>query len=90
MSRRKKVRTRGIIQLSRYFQEFKKGDLVAVVRESSIKSGFPARMQGRSGSVEGKRGKAYIINIKDQNKEKKFIIEPIHLKKLKPIEINKK
>jgi len=83
MSKRKSVRTRGKLQLSRYFQEFKEGDAVAVIKEKSIKSSFPLRLQGRTGVIEKKRGKAYIIKIKDQNKGKKFIIEPIHLKKIK-------
>lgn len=83
MAGKKKVRTRGKIQLSRYFQEMKKGDFVAIVREPSVQSSFPVRIQGRTGKVEGRRGKAYMINLRDQNKEKKFLIEPIHLKKIK-------
>ena len=42
-------------------------------------------MLGRTGVVEGKRGKSYIIEVNDQNKEKKFIIAPIHLKKMPEI-----
>jgi len=83
MVKRKSIRTRGKIQLSRYFQELEKGDFVSVIREWSIKSGFPERLQGRTGIIEGKRGEAYIVKIKDQNKEKKFLIESIHLKKIK-------
>jgi large subunit ribosomal protein L21e len=83
MVKRKAVRTRGKLQLSRYFQELKKGDAVAVINEKSIKSSFPVRLQGRTGTIEAKRGKAYVVRIKDQNKEKQFIIEPIHLKKIK-------
>ncbi|MBU0958888.1 MAG: 50S ribosomal protein L21e [Nanoarchaeota archaeon] len=76
----KKVRTKGKLQLSRYFQELKKGDSIAVIREPSIRASFPKRLQGRTGVVDGKRGKAYIIKIKDQDKEKKFLIAPIHLR----------
>ena len=83
MSRRKKIRTRGKLQLSKYFQELKEGDPVAIVKERSVKSNFPERLQGKTGIVENKRGKAYMIKIKDQNKEKRFIIEPTHLKKIK-------
>lgn len=83
MAKRKSVRTRGKLQLSKYFQEFKEGDSVAVIREKSIKSSFPVRLQGRTGIVEVKRGKSYVVKIKDQAKEKRFIIEPIHLKKIK-------
>ena len=83
MVRRKPVRTRGKLQLSKYFQELKKGDSVAVVEERAVQSSFPKTLQGRTGVVEDKRGKAYLIKIKDQNKEKKFLIEAIHLKKIK-------
>lgn len=80
---KKKVRTKGKLQFSRYFQELKNGDTIALVREPSVSSNFPLRLQGRTGIVEGKRGKAYIVKIKDANLEKKFLVEPIHLKKLK-------
>ena len=83
MSKRKPVRTRGKLQLSKYFQEFIKGDFVAVVAEPAVQSSFPKRLQGRTGVVENTRGKAIFVKIKDQNKEKRFLIEPIHLKKIK-------
>ncbi|MEX2017041.1 MAG: 50S ribosomal protein L21e [Candidatus Pacearchaeota archaeon] len=82
MVKRKKIRTRGKLSLSRYFQNFKEGDRVAVVREAAIASAFPERMQGRTGVIEGKKGRTYIVAIKDQNKEKKFLIQPVHLKKI--------
>ena len=78
----KSSKTRGKLQLSRYFQELNEGDRVAVIKEKSIPSSFPKRIQGRTGIVEGKRGKAYIVKIKEINREKRFIIEPIHLKKI--------
>lgn len=83
MAKRKKIRTRGKLSLSRYFQELKEGDSVAVKKESAVQASFPERMQGRTGTVEEKRGKSYIIKIKDHDKEKKYIIAPIHLKKIK-------
>ena len=83
MSKRKPVRTRGKLQLSKYFQELSKGDSVAVIREQAVQSSFPVRLQGRTGVVEGKRGKSYVIKIKDQAKEKTFLINSIHLKKIK-------
>jgi ribosomal protein L21E len=53
-----------------------------------VQSSFPERLQGRTGVIESKRGKVYIIKINDQNKEKRFLIEPIHLKKMKAIKQN--
>ncbi len=82
MSRKKKIRTRGKIQLSRYFQELKQGDSVAVVMEPSVNFNFPERLQGRTGTIVSKRGRAYVIEIKDMKKEKRFIIKPVHLRRL--------
>ena len=83
MVRRKKVRARGKFSLSRFFQKLKEGDKVAVVIERAIEPRFPKRIQGRTGIVKEKRGRFYVVNIKDGNKPKEFIIAPIHLKKLK-------
>ncbi|MDP3992335.1 MAG: 50S ribosomal protein L21e [Candidatus Pacearchaeota archaeon] len=82
MVMKKSIRTKGKIQLSRYFQSLKEGDSVAVIREPSIDAKFPERIQGRTGNVVEKRGRAYIVKIMDHDKEKRFIIEPIHLKKI--------
>ena len=46
MVKRKKVRTRGKLKLSRYFQEFEQGENVAVVKEPAVQSSFPKRLQG--------------------------------------------
>ncbi len=83
MADRKSIRTRGKIQLSRYFQELKKGDSVAVISEKALQPAFPKRLQGRTGKVNKRVGKSYSVKIKDQTKEKEFIICPIHLKKIK-------
>ncbi len=83
MTKRKLVRTRGKLQLSRYFQRFKQGDSVSVVAEKSLNPSFPKRLQGRTGKIDKKIGRSYAVKIRDQTKEKTFIISPIHLKKIK-------
>jgi len=83
MVKRKNIRTKGKLSLSRYFQELKKGDKVSVIKELSVASDFPARLQGSTGVVESKRGNAYVLKINSQGKEKTYIIEPVHLKKIK-------
>jgi large subunit ribosomal protein L21e len=82
---RKPVRKRGKLQLSRYFQELKIGDFVAISREKTLAVNFKKRLQGITGEVEEKRGRSWLIKIKDGNKEKRLLIEPIHLKKIKQI-----
>ena len=86
MAERKKIREKGKLQVSKYFQKFQEGDYVAVKREVSLRPGFPLRLQGRTGVVEGKRGRAYVVKIKDQTKPKIFLIAPIHLRKIKTIQ----
>ena len=83
MIKRKKQREHGKIKLSRYFQSFKEGERVAVIRELSLNPKFPKQLQGRSGVIAGKRGNAYLVKINDLSKEKTYIIHPAHLKKLK-------
>lgn len=83
MVNKKPVRTRGKLNLSKYFQKFKKGDKVAVIEERSLASNYPKRLQGRTGTVEEKQGRSYLIKINDSNKEKIYLIAPIHLKKIK-------
>lgn len=90
MVNKKSVRTRGKIKLSRYFQNLKEGDSVAVISDVSLHPAFPKRLQGRTGTVQKRIGKSYLINMNDQNKEKKFIIQAIHLKKIKNIDKNDK
>ncbi len=83
MLKRKRIRTRGKLSFMRYFQRFKEGDSVAIVRELGVQSpGFPKRMQGRTGKVIAKRGSAYEIEVKDHNKAKRFTVLPIHLTRI--------
>ena len=79
MVNKKPIRTRGKLQLSRYFQKFQEGDSVSVVEERSQAISFPKRLQGRTGIIGGKQGRNYIVKIE----KKKFFIAPIHLKKIK-------
>lgn len=83
MIKRKNHRTQGKIKFSEYFQELNEGDKVAVVQELTLIPKFPKKLQGRSGTVKSKRGHSYLVEIKDLNKEKTYIIHPVHLKKLK-------
>lgn len=82
MSRHKKMREKGKFSFTRFFQKFVPGDRVAVIRELSIPFGYPAKLQGRTGIIVEKRGAAYEIEIKDLNKPKRYLIRPVHLKKI--------
>ena len=79
----KRIRERGKLSLAKYFEELKKGDRVSLVRNLSYKSNFGKRMQGRTGVVVEKRGRAYVVKVKDGNKEKTFIVSKVNITKLK-------
>lgn len=79
------VRERGKIQLSKYFQKFQEGDAVSVKRDISISANFPRRIQGRTGVISEKRGRFYSVTVKEKKGNKIYLIEPIHLKKIKKI-----
>ena len=83
MIKRKQVTQRGKIRLSEYFKNLKNGERVAIIRELSENPKFPYQLQGRSGVIAGKRGRAYVVKMMDFDQEKTHIISAVHLKKLK-------
>ncbi|MDE1848544.1 MAG: 50S ribosomal protein L21e [Nanoarchaeota archaeon] len=82
MSKTKRIESNGRPGLGKVFRKFDNGDSVAVLKEPSIDSRFPLRIQGSTGVVSGRRGGSYIVEINTQNKKKKFIIAPAHLKRI--------
>lgn len=82
MVKGKKVRQKGKIALSRYFKKIEDGKKVAVVKELGVRAAYPLRIVGKTGKVIGSRGAYKIVELKDGNKVKYFIIHPIHLKVL--------
>jgi large subunit ribosomal protein L21e len=79
----KTVRKKGKLSLSTYFQEFKPGDRVQLLCESSVHKGtYCLRFYGRIGVVMAKNGTCYNIKISDHNKEKTLIVHPVHLKRI--------
>jgi ribosomal protein L21E len=81
MGKGKSMRHRGKIQLSEYFKNISENETVTIVRELSIPSAFPKRLQGKTGTVVASRGTAKVVELKDGNKKKQLIIHPAHLKK---------
>ena len=82
MLKRKPLRQRGKISMKEYFKSFKTGDKIALVRNLSFNADFPQRMQGKTGVVIEKRGRAYVVRVNDLNMEKHYVVKPINMKKL--------
>jgi len=76
-----KRRVRERTAITKYLQEFKIGTKVVLSPNPSSHKGMPyKRFIGRTGVITDKKGKSYIIKIKDGNKEKIIISRPEHLK----------
>ena len=76
---RRSVRT----SINEFLKEFEIGDKVVIDINSSSEGGMPfRRFQGLCGEVVDKRGRAYVLEIKDGDKTKKVIANPEHLKKV--------
>ncbi len=82
MLKYKNIHEKGKFSLMKFFQKFKPGDSVAVVKNLGFKFGYSKRLQGRTGKVLEKRGSAYYVEINDLNKPKRYSIKPIHLRKI--------
>jgi large subunit ribosomal protein L21e len=78
----KKVREKGKLKLSSYFKKIEDGASVALVTDAGVRASFPKRIKGMSGKVLGSRGRFKLVEIKDGNKAKTFIVHPVHLRKL--------
>ena len=78
---KKERREKGKISVSRFMQSFKKGQRVHLIYEPAYHKGsYNTRFIGKTGTVQGARGKCYEIAINDKGKEKLLIIHPVHLK----------
>jgi len=74
---------KGKISMTDYFQEFKDGDKVVLKTESAVQKGmYHPRFYGKVGTIIGKEGRCYRINIVDIHKSKTLIVHPVHLKRL--------
>ena len=80
----KSPRERGMPSPAKFLKEFQVGDKVVIDIEPSVRRGMPhRRYQGKVGVVVGKRGSAYLVDIKIGNKLKHLMVLPVHLKKHK-------
>ena len=80
---REKFRGPKKLTVNRLLGSFSTGDRVAVVISSNSERGQPfRRFQGLTGQVIGKRGRSFIVELRDRGKLKKIISGPEHLKRL--------
>jgi large subunit ribosomal protein L21e len=69
--------------MAQEFQVFDVGEKVHIFLDPSIHHGMPSiRFHGKTGTVMGTQGKAFVIAVKDGNKIKTVLSTPEHLKKV--------
>jgi large subunit ribosomal protein L21e len=78
---KKTVRERGLSPVSRAIQDFEDGQKVHIDIDPSVQKGMPnPKFQGKTGTVVSRRGRAYILEVRDGNAMKEVISLPEHLK----------
>jgi large subunit ribosomal protein L21e len=81
-TRRKFTREkRSKFTVERFMKELKTGQKVVIRQDSSCQGGMPHRRYlGKIGTVEGKRGRAYVVGVRIGNMKKQVLSKPEHLK----------
>ena len=69
--------------VTKYLREFDIGSYVAIVIDPSSQKQPFHRFHGLTGKIIGKRGRAYIVEVRDGNKIKQVFAKPEHLKEVK-------
>ncbi|MDY6965610.1 MAG: 50S ribosomal protein L21e [Halobacteriota archaeon] len=78
---KKRIRDKGLSPISRAIQVFEPGQMVHIKIDPSVHKGMPnPKFHGKTAKVEGKRGRAYILEVRDGRKMKKIFVRPEHLK----------
>jgi len=73
-------RKKGKVSITKYMQEFKAGDKVKVLFDSSVHiSPIKPRHYGKLGLIKKKRGSCYELDIQDHKNKKTIIVHPVHL-----------
>ena len=76
-----KPRERGTSPPQRAIQEYEEGQKVHLKIDPSVRDGrFHPRFNGHTGTVVGKQGRAFNVEINDGGKRKTLVIKPGHLR----------
>jgi large subunit ribosomal protein L21e len=76
----KKPRDRGLTKITKALQTFEEGERAIIRIDPSVHRGMPSkRFHGVMGTVQSRRGDAYVLAVHDGNKPKTVIARPEHL-----------
>ena len=76
----KHVRQHGLPPVSKVIQDFSPGTKVTIALDPSVVKGQPhSRYHGRTGIVVERRGRAFVVEVRDGGSIKRVISRPEHL-----------
>ncbi len=79
----KHPRDRGVASPNRVLMDFPEGSKVAIVLDAAQHKGMPhKRFQGQTGTVSGKQGEAFVVDLVHGNKPKTLVVRAEHLKQV--------
>ena len=79
-TRSKARRRRAKATVNKKLRSFRKGSRVMILIDTSIHSAMPPlRYQGMTGTVQGKRGSVFTVELKEGSLSKYLIVHPAHL-----------
>lgn len=77
---RKNPREKGKLKLSKLLYEYQEGSKVVIKIDPSVQKGMPhKRYHGRIGTVIGKRGRSYVVNVTQGDAVREIVVRPEHL-----------
>ena len=80
---KKEQSDKGKLSIKAYLQKLNVGDKVALHVEPAYQAGmYRPKFMGKIGTVIGRRGQCYQVEINDFSKKKVLIVHPVHLKKV--------
>lgn len=77
---KKDIRAKGKRSIAKTLAQFEEGDRVHIVIDPSVQKGMPfPRFHGKTGTVVEKRGRAYLVEVSENDAKKTVICAPAHL-----------
>ncbi|MBI5001134.1 MAG: 50S ribosomal protein L21e [Euryarchaeota archaeon] len=78
---RRPPRERGLSPITRALAKFAEGTKVRIIIDPSVHTGQPhSRFHGLTGTVVGRQGRAYMLDVRMGNKLKQVVISAAHLR----------
>ncbi|MGQ9538185.1 MAG: 50S ribosomal protein L21e [Candidatus Bathycorpusculaceae bacterium] len=77
---KKKPREKGKISLGKLLCAYQPGSSVVIKIDPSVQKGMPhRRYHGKVGTIVGRRGRSYVVNVTQGDAVKEIIVRPEHL-----------